>query len=274
MNCNDRFEKLLDLMNGELSWLEQAELEAHIETCPICTERAESMKALETAVAASLRRSMPSFDPTADIMARLAEQQKPAVARWPRAWAIGLAMGLCIGLLIKVQWLPIQRQATNGAPHAADIRSAEQVRTPLSTNLPSNSSAAHKCVPKAPTRIGIWSIRTARVAMKPELRPGTYWVIRSEEKSPNDDVRSMRAGAWELRSADNLSPQGDAVIVVYANGNTVEPTRKPISAQVLDSYPEQDARPRLGLITSIETLHSPGFDSKKEPSLMMPGAKG
>jgi anti-sigma factor RsiW len=73
LECNDRFEGLLDLVIGELSAPERAEMESHIADCPVCRRRVDSLKALETRIADTLRDPPPQSDPTESIMAHVME---------------------------------------------------------------------------------------------------------------------------------------------------------------------------------------------------------
>lgn len=283
MSCDERFEKILDLVNGELSWLEQAELEAHIDVCPVCRKRVESLKALETCVTRAVRRPSPSSDPTADIMARLAEQTKPTKFRWTRTWAIGLAMGLCIGLVVKL-WAPIAPTRTPERKNSsAKTVTAEHIREkshPRSAaihtaSVPSIGGVCpgEKEAARASARRPRRTRRIARADEGRDLAPGTYWAIRSSDGS-GCGVDNAGSAVWEIRSAEDSEQQKYAIIVVDTNGNTVGPVRTNPPVPVPERQAKYDTRCEPGPFVTAEDSHHLENDGRNEPAPVVRGARG
>ena len=275
MSCDERFEKLLDLANGELSWLEQAELEAHIDSCSACRQRAESLRAMETRITRVLRRPMPSSDPTADIMAQVAEQTRPSKARWARVWAVGLAMGLCIGLGVRLRIsappVPSSERKhalakTMAAGHvlvkprleasAIDTSAIGPVRAERSRE---RNAAGKSAVRASGLR------RVAKAQKEPDLAPGAYWVIRSGDTSDRH-VDAMGSAVWEIRSADGSEKQEDVITVVDAGGNTLGPARSGSPVPVPEHQAKFDTRCEPGEFLTAEDSHHLEHDRSDEPA--------
>lgn len=93
-------------LDGEASSQDDALLDAHLATCPVCAALLEAETALDAALAARFAGAMPSAGFTAAVRTRIAAETPSTTAGWiPDALnAAGLVLSLLVVLPLAAWW--------------------------------------------------------------------------------------------------------------------------------------------------------------------------
>jgi anti-sigma factor RsiW len=107
MDCNEAQRWLVAHLDGELDLVHDAEVGAHLQTCPACAAAARQQSAMRELV----REKLPAFAPppylATRIRAQLRAEKKPASPRWAwwPSWSMaGVLAGLCLAALTGYEW--------------------------------------------------------------------------------------------------------------------------------------------------------------------------